>query len=1163
MFARFFVDRPIFATVLSLVIVIVGLVALTRLPIAQYPDVAPPTIQVSATYPGADAETVATTVATPIEQEVNGVERMLYMASRCTNDGQMFLDVTFELGTNLDTAQVLVQNRVSVAAAKLPEDVKRIGVTTKKKSPSILLCVNLVSDKKPDGTSVYDQLYLSNYASLSVKDDLARVKGVGDVTFLGPRDYSMRVWLDPQKLASLGMTSADVIKAIREQNVQVAAGRLGQPPVAAKEAVPFQLVIRTQGRLSSEQQFDDIVVKTGEKGEVVKLRDVVRKIQRDENGHVVEKGTELGAKNYDVNSYLDGDDSVTLAVFQLPGSNALTTAEEIKAKMKELKAKFPQGVNYKIVYDTTVFIDESIHEVYKTLFEAFILVFIVVLVFLQDWRATLMPMIDVPVSLIGTFAVMALMGFSLNNLTLFGLVLAIGIVVDDAIVVVENIERWMAKGLPPREATIKAMDEITGPVIAITLVLSSVFIPTAFLAGITGQFYRQFALTIAASTIISAINAMTMAPARAVTLIKPHIPGQEGHREALPRWGIALLIGYLVYRIAVPMVLAMLGISSPGGGHGTEAVEGSGPSIVTLWSVRLLLLGAGSVLGWFVAPPVNMVLNRFLAGFNWVFDKLSGGYGFLVRGLLRVSFILILVYGGLLGLTALGFKVVPKGFIPDQDKGYLVVNVQLPDGASLERTDQLVTKLSKVALGDPKDREHYPGVPGIAHVIAVPGYSTLLSTNLSNVGGMFVILAPFEERKEHPELHGQRLAAELREKFEAFQEANVGVFGAPPVEGLGSTGGIKLQIQDKRDAGLRSLQGAVEATADEGRRQPGIAALITTFSANQPQVYVEIDKDKAKAQFVSLEDVNNTLQSYLGSYYVNDFTFQNRNWQVNIQADPKYRMRVEDIGRLEVRNSKGDRVPLATLIRVKDTSGPAIVNHYNLYPSAEITGILAPGISSRQGIEIMDSVAADQLPSTMGYEWTELSFQELLAEKDLLSKLVFPLAVLFVFMVLAAQYESWSLPLAILLIVPMCVLSALIGLWMTHLDNNIFAQIGFVVLIGLAAKNAILVVEFAKQLEDSGKSRLEAVVEASRTRLRPILMTAFAFILGVVPLAIAKGAGAEMRVPLGVAVFSGMLGVTFFGLIFTPVFYSIIMRFAGKNNSGQVQPSAAQEKDPT
>ena len=756
MFARFFVDRPVFATVLSLVIVIIGLVALTRLPIAQYPDVAPPTVQVSATYPGADSQTVATTVATPIEQEVNGVERMLYMASRCTNDGQMFLDVTFELGTDLDMAQVLVQNRVAVAQAKLPEDVKRIGVTTKKKSPSILLCVNLVSDKKPDGSFYYDQLYLSNYASLSVKDDLARVKGVGDVTFLGPRDYSMRVWLDPRKLASLGITAADVIKAIREQNVQVAAGRLGQPPIAAGAAVPFQLVVRTQGRLTSEQEFDNIIVKTGSKGEVVKLRDVVRKVRRDEGGRIIEKGTELGAKNYDVNSYLDGDSSVTLAVFQLPGSNALQTADEIKAKMKELKAKFPQGMDYKIVYDTTVFIDESVHEVYKTLFEAFVLVFIVVLIFLQDWRATLMPMIDVPVSLIGTFAVMALLGFSLNNLTLFGLVLAIGIVVDDAIVVVENIERWMAKGLPPREATIKAMDEITGPVIAITLVLSAVFIPTAFLAGITGQFYRQFALTIAASTIISAINAMTMAPARAVTLIKPHVAGEEGHREAMPRWGIALLIGYLVYWLAGPPVMSLFGLSAPSHGHGVAAADGPARSLVALWSVRLALFAAGSVLGWFVAPSVNKALNKFLGGFNWVFDRLAGGYGFLVRGLLRVAVILLVVYGGMLALTGLGFNVVPKGFIPDQDKGYLVVNVQLPDGASLERTDSLVTELSKMALK----------TDGVAHVIAVPGYSTLLSTNISNVGGMFVILGPFEERKERPELHSRRdrrrVAAQVR-----------------------------------------------------------------------------------------------------------------------------------------------------------------------------------------------------------------------------------------------------------------------------------------------------------------------------------------------------------------------------------------------------------------
>jgi multidrug efflux pump subunit AcrB len=1131
MFARFFVDRPVFATVLSLVIVIIGGVAYSRLPVAQYPEVAPPTVQVSASYPGADAETVATTVAFPIEQEVNGVEGSIYMASRCTNDGQMFLDVTFKLGTDLDMAQVLVQNRVAVAQAKLPEDVKRIGVTTNKKSPSILLCVNLISDKV-DGRDRYDQLYLSNYASLRVKDDLARIEGVGDVTFLGPRDYSMRAWLDPQKLASLNMTPGDVIKAIREQNVQVAAGQLGQPPVPKGVAIPYQLVIKTQGRLTSEAQFENIIVKTGSKGEIVKLRDVVRKPKYDAQGRLVETGMELGAKNYDVNSYLDGDPAATLAVFQLPGSNALETAEAIKAKMEELKKDFPEGLDYKIVYDTTVFIDESIHEVKKTLFEAFVLVFVVVLIFLQDWRATLMPMIDVPVSLIGTFGVMALMGFSLNNLSLFGLVLAIGIVVDDAIVVVENIERWMAKGLPPREATIKAMDEITGPVIAITLVLSSVFIPTAFLAGITGQFYRQFALTIAVSTIISAINAMTMAPARAVTLIKPHVHGEESHREALPRWGMALLIGYFISRLVEPLVFSALHISAGGQGHEKPSPQEQ----AMFWGARLGIVLVCSVPGWFAFAPVNAVLNKFLGGFNRVFDRLSSGYGALVRGMLRVSFILLVVYGGLLAMTVQGFNVVPKGFIPDQDKGYLVVNAQLPDGASLERTDRLVSELSKIA----KDTE------GIAHVIAVPGYSTLLSTNISNVGGMFVILQPFEERKHNPELHSTKISAVLRQKFDDYRQATIGVFGAPPVEGLGSTGGIKLQVQDRRAAGLRALQGAVEATADEGRREPGIRALISTFSMTQPQVFVDIDRDKAKAQGVSLEEVNNTLQSYLGSYYVNDLTYQNRNWQVNIQAAPEYRLRVEDIGRLEVRNAKGDRVPLATLIHVKNTTGPAIVNHYNLFPSAEITGILAPATSSRQGIEIMDRVAKAQLPQTMGYEWTELSYQELDAEKDTLSKLIFPLCVLFVFMVLAAQYESWSLPLAILLIVPMCLLSALIGVWMAGLDNNIFVQIGFVVLIGLAAKNAILVVEFSKQLEDSGMGRVEAVVEASRTRLRPILMTAFAFILGVVPMAVAKGAGAEMRVPLGIAVFSGMLGVTFFGLVFTPIFYSIIMRFMGK-----------------
>ena len=1136
MFARFFVDRPIFATVLSLVIMIIGAVALSQLPIAQYPEVAPPTIQVTATYPGANAVTVADTVAQPIEQEVNGVERMLYMSSRSTNDGQLTLDVTFELGTDLDEAQVLVQNRVAIAEAKLPEEVKRIGVSTKKKSPNILLAVNLIS---PDGK--YDQLYLSNFATLNVKDDLARVKGVGDVTYLGPRDYSMRVWLDPNKLASRQMTASDVIRAIQEQNVQVAAGRLGQPPVPQGATVPFQLPINTLGRLTAEEQFEKIIVKTGKQGQAVYLRDVVSDPKVDGNGRVIQRGVELGAKNYDVNSYLGSKEqkwpAVTLAVFQLPGSNALETAEVVKAKMRELQERFPEGVEYKIVYDTTVFIDESVHEVYKTLFEAFILVFIVVLVFLQDWRATLLPMIDVPVSLIGTFGVMALLGFSLNNLTLFGLVLAIGIVVDDAIVVVENVERWMAKGLPPREATIKAMEEITGPVIAITLVLSSVFVPTAFLAGISGQFYRQFALTIAASTIISAINAMTMAPARAVVLIKPHAAEHGERREALPPLGIALIVGFIAYRLLAETLLSFFGLSNAG--HGASAATGHGPSPAGVWAIRLGVFAAGSLAGWLLKSPVNAVLGRFLAGFNRVFDRLSGGYGSLVRSLLRMSVVVLVVYAGLLALTALGFRVTPKGFIPDQDKGYLVVNAQLPDGASLERADRLIAQLSEEARK----------TEGVAYTLDVPGYSILLSTNISNVGGMFVILDPFEERAGKAGLSAPEIAAKLRTKFSRFQEAQIGVFGAPPVEGIGSTGGSKIQVQDRRGAGLRTLQGGVQSLVDAGRRQSDLAGIFSSFTVAQPQLFVDIDREKAKAQNVSLDELNMTLQAYLGSFYVNDFSFQNRNWQVNIQADPSYRIQTEDIGRLEARNAAGERVPLRTFIKVRDTSGPAVVNRYNLYPSAEITAVPASGTSSGQVTALIDELGKDQLPSTLGYEWTELALQEILAGKDFLTMIIFPLAVIFVFMVLAAQYESWSLPFAILLIVPMCLLAAIIGVRMVGGDNNIFTQIGLVVLIGLAAKNAILVVEFSKQLEEQGKSRIDAVVEACRVRLRPILMTSFAFILGVVPLVLAKGAGAEMRFALGVAVFSGMLGVTFFGLLFTPVFYNVIRGFAERRSA--------------
>ncbi len=1134
MISHFFIDRPIFASVLSIVILIVGVVTYTLLPVAQYPEVAPPTVQVTATYPGANAKTVADTVATPIEAEVNGVERMLYMSSKCTNDGQMMLDVTFELGTNLDTAQVLVQNRVAVAEAKLPEEVKRIGVTTKKKSPNILLVVNLISTRKPDGEYHYKQLYLSNFATLNVKDDLARIKGVGDVTFLGPRDYSMRVWLDPDKLAARQMTAGDVINAIREQNRQVAAGRLGQPPVPQKSPIQFQLPISTKGRLSEEGQFEKIVLRTSDRGGVVYLKDVVHDTILDKEGRITEKGVELGAKNYDVNSYLDGEPSVTLATFQLPGSNALDTAKAIRAKMEELKSnRFQEGMDYKIYYDTTVFVEESITSVKHTLAEAFVLVFIVVLVFLQNWRATIIPMIAVPVSLIGTFAVMAMLGFSLNNLSLFGLVLAIGIVVDDAIVVVENVERWLAQGMSPREASRKAMEEVTGPVVAISLVLCSVFVPTAFMAGISGQFFKQFALTIAASTAISAFNSLTLSPALCALLLKPHGHG-HGHAEALPRPGIAILGGLLFYFFLLAPIGRLVGIEF--GGHGHEPTH---TSAAALWGLRAAVFVVGLIAGWLVAFIVNRILDAFFKGFNWAFDRTINGYGRAVRLFLRLSVIALMVYAGLLALTYLGFQVVPVGFIPQQDKGYLVLNAQLPEGATLERTDRLVRRLSEIARQD----------EAVAHTVDVPGYSVVLSTNVSNVGGMFIILKPFEERGGKPELSADAVTARLRQKFSAFTEAQVGVFGAPPVEGLGSTGGFKIQVQDRRSAGLRSLQGGVQNLAEQGNANPRLVGLFTSFSVTQPQVFVDVDEEKAKAQQIKLQDVDATLQAYLGAFYVNDFFFQNRNWQVNIQASPSFRMRIEDIGNLEVRNGKGDRVPLRSLINIRYDSGPALVNHYNLYPSAEINGNAATGVSSGQAIEIMDALAAAQLPSTMGYEWTELTYQQILASKDLLTKLVFPLAVVFVLLVLAAQYESLSLPIAIILIVPMCLLAAIAGIWLMKMENNIFTQIGLVVLIGLAAKNAILIVEFAKQLQDQGKDRTEATVEACRLRLRPILMTSFAFILGVVPLVLAKGAGAEMRVALGIAVFSGMIGVTVFGIFFTPVFYVVVRWFTERRRA--------------
>ena len=1082
---HFFIDRPIFASVISIVITIVGVTALIGLPVAQYPEVAPPSIRVEANYPGANAQTVADTVAAPIEQEVNGVEDMLYMSSVCTNDGRMVLTITFTLGTNLDMAQVLVQNRVAIALPKIPQEAQRQGVTTKKQSPSILQVINLIS---PSGER--DQLYLSNYATINVKDALARVEGVGDVSFLGARDYSMRIWLDPDKLASRSMTADDVVEALREQNVQVAAGRIGQEPV--REKLNFQLSINTQGRLLTPEEFDEVVVRTGEEGRVTRVKDIGR--------------SELGAKNYDVNSYLDGQECISLGVYQLPGSNAVATAQRIRDQMEALKRAFPQGVDYRIHYDTTIFISESIAEVYSTLFEACVLVLLVILVFLRAWRPTAMPLIAIPVSLIGSFAVMSLFGFSLNNLSLFGIVLAIGIVVDDAIVVLENVERLMKdEGLEPRPAAKKAMDQMTGAVIATSLVVLAVFVPCAFITGITGQFYRQFALTISAAVAISTVNALTLTPAMcAVILRRKPEDSQETKTSLSAAFATAVVVGYFVWKYAAAPVSKLVSIEGPVATYGVGGV--------------IFLLGA--VVGWFV-------FVKFEELFNPIIDR----YAKLVKHCVSGSPIVMLTYAGLMFVTYVGFTVVPTGFIPQQDKGYVLVNVQLPDGASLSRTEAVMDRVDDMIME----------TEGVAHTIRVPGYSLVNAANLTNMGAIFVILEDFDSRKDTNELYADSIANDLRGKFASLQEAVVVAFGAPPVDGLGATGGFKLQVQDRGGLGPEYLQGITRELSEAGNAQPGLVGVNSTFRANQPQIYLDIDRVKAKAMQVPLNEVFSALQTYLGSVYVNDFTRFGRNWQVNVQADSRFRSNIGDIGRLQIRNSSGNMVPLATLVQVREVSGPALVNRYNMYRSAEVSGNMVPGTSSGQAISMMSELAGQKLPPSMSFEWTELSLQEILAGNT--AALVFVMGSVFVFLVLSAQYESWSLPLAILLIVPMCLLAAITGVWLKGSDNNIFTQIGFVVLIGLSAKNAILIVEFAKQRQDEGLSRSEAAVESARLRLRPILMTAFSFILGVIPLITATGAGAEMRVALGVAVFSGMLGVTIFGLLFTPVFYNVVMWF--------------------
>jgi multidrug efflux pump len=1056
----FFIRRPIFAAALSIATVIVGGIAAFTLPVAQYPDVTPPTVVVTAQYPGANPSVVAETVATPIEQQVNGVENMLYMSSQCTSDGTMTLTITFELGTDLNTAQVLVQNRVAIAESQLPQDVRNLGVTTTKRQPALLMVVHMTS---PDES--HDALYLNNYAFLQVRDALARLKGVGDVQILGAREYSMRVWLDPDKIAGYNMTATDVVNAIREQNAQVAAGTIGQPPVP-KGAAKFQLSINALGRLTNEKQFEDIVIKEGANGEILRVRDVAR--------------VELAARDYSVDSNLTGKPAAAMLIFQLPGANALSVSDGVRAKMAELKKRFPPGVDFAIAYDPTVFVRESVEAVGHTLFEATILVVLVVVVFLQSWRASIIPLLALPVSLIGTFAVMAAMGFSLNNLSLFGLVLAIGIVVDDAIVVVENVQRNIESGLAPLEASFKAMREVTGPIIAVALVLCAVFVPTAFVSGITGQFYRQFALTIAVSTVLSAFNSLTLSPALAALLLRP--------KEAKPDWFTRML---------------------------------------------------------------NFLFGRFFRAFNWTFDKVNVWYVRLLGRIIRLAVLTMLIYLGLIGLTWVGFKSVPVGFIPTQDQGYLVGIARLPDGASLERTGQVVARACSLARQ----------VPGVRNTVEFPGYEPLNGVNSPNVGAFFIGLDAFEERKTS-ELSGTAIAKTIAGKLSAIQEGFVAVFPPPPVQGIGNAGGFKLMVQDRGNEGYAALQQATAKLAAEANNSPGLANVFSTFRAGVPQLYVDVDRVKARSMGVPLGNVFDTLQTYMGSLYVNDFNRFGRTYHVTAQADAKYRLRAEDIGRLKTRNKAGEMVPLSAVAKIEQSTGPDRVTRYNLYTAADLLGDVGPGVSSGQAMERLEALAARTLPSTFSYEWTEMTLQQKLAGNT--AAYIFPLCVLFVFLTLAALYESWTLPLAIILIVPMCLLSAIAGVWWRDMDNNIFTQIGLVVLVGLACKNAILIVEFAKEEQARGADRVQAATNAARLRFRPILMTSFAFILGVVPLVLAKGAGAEMRQALGTAVFFGMLGVTFFGLLLTPVFFVVIRRLAERRNPAESPaPTSVPEADAT
>jgi hydrophobe/amphiphile efflux-1 (HAE1) family protein len=1052
--SHFFIDRPIFAAVVSIVFVILGGVSFSRLPIAQYPEIAPPIINVVGQYPGASAEVVASTVVTPIEEQINGVENMLYMSSNSTADGRFTIQISFDLGTNLDIAQVQVQNRVAIAQPRLPADVRNIGVTVTKASPDLMMVVHLYS---PDKSR--DALFMTNYATLEVTDPLTRVDGVGSVTVFGSRDYSMRVWLDPDRLQSLGLTATDVTNALQGQNIQVASGVLDQPPVARQGA--FQIAVQTLGRLANPDEFGSIVVKQTP-GAVVRLRDVAN--------------VELAALDYSTNSYLDHDFAVALAVFQRPGSNALATADGVSSLMAELSKRFPPGIKYAIVYNPTQFIRQSVDAVIETIFEAIVLVVLVVIVFLQTWRAAIIPLVAIPVSLVGTFFFMAAFGFTLNNLSLFGLVLAIGIVVDDAIVVVENVERNIAAGLAPREAARKSMDEVGSALIAIALVLCAVFVPSVFITGISGQFYRQFALTIAGATVISLIVSLTLSPAMCALLLKPH---EAAHRDR-----------------------------------------------------------------WWERP-----IHGFFGYFNRAFDRVGTGISWLATRTVRRAAMMVVIYLVVLGIGLNAFRKTPIGFIPPVDRGYIIVVIQLPPGASLARTDAVQQRALDIAFR----------VPGVAHAMNIVGFSGATFTNAPNSGALFLVLDSFAKRALDPRQSAPAIQAELNRRLSVIQDAFIVSVLPPPVMGIGTAGGFRMMVEDRAGRGAEALREAAAELMARANKTSGVSQVFTLFETSTPQVYLDIDRTKAQLLGVNVQDVFNALQIFIGSSYVNDFNLFGRTFRVTAEAREQDRQDVSDVLKIRVRNSNGDTVPLGSFTTVTDISGPYRVPRYNLYPAAEIDGAAAPGYAQGQAIAIMDKLAAETLPEGFASEWTTLAFQQIRAGNT--AMFAFVLAVVFVFLVLAAQYESLTLPLAVIMIVPMCLVAAISGVILRGQDNNILTQVGFVVLIGLAAKNAILIVEFARQLEDQGRTRWQAAVEATRLRLRPILMTSFAFILGVTPLVWAIGAGAELRQTLGTAVFSGMIGVTAFGLIFTPVFYVIARFFAelgprrGKRRQASAQPA--------